>query len=58
LIIPGLLTRALRQIRSPATVTVIGNIVFLGKNRDFYVSEFKRFSKIIAEKRYVLIEKQ
>jgi len=40
------------------TVSVIGNIVFLGKNRDFYVSEFKRFSKIIAEKRYVLIEKQ
>lgn len=58
LIIPTPLTRALGEIRDVKDLIVTGNIDFVGKNRALYASVFKRFLKIIAEKRYELIEKQ
>lgn len=58
LIIPTALTRVLHDTGGAKVLTVIGNIDFVGKNRVVYASVFKRFLKIIAEKRYELIEKQ
>ena len=56
-ILPSL-TRARRALAAPFIQASIGLTDFIEKNLYSYDLVFKRFSKIITEKRYVLIEKQ